>query len=163
MTEEKAKSLIRRKVKGFEFESNDSVVFTPKMKHYIGIIGKIIDFEGCDFLVSFEDNSYYYPASLIEAHLVEESVDRKISDFKEGAPILETDLVQVSTSEFTVNFPNITASELINQNEQLKAENAELLDALKHLLYSCPCDADITNDFFKANEKAHELIEKHGK
>lgn len=123
MTEEKAKSLIGRKVRGFEFESNAVLLFTPNMKNYIGVTGKILDFEEYDFLVDFGDIKYYYPSSLIEAHLVEEEL------------ISESHLVQIEGEDFSYKTVNITASELINQNEQLKAENAELVKLLNTIIY----------------------------
>lgn len=170
MTEEKAKSLIGRKVRGFKFESERSINYDKDMDDYIGRTGVIdgITKYG-NFLVDFTDNFFVYPASLIEAHLVEESIDRKISDFKETESIVESDLIQINPSEYSCKFANMTASELINQNEQLKAENAELVEAVKNLynlLYDAHynCNNELTPfPTRSALDNAKQTIEKHGK
>lgn len=168
MTEEKAKSLIGRKVRGFKFESEtDEVFYTRFMDKLIGEIGKITDYFDDCFTVKFKDNYWGYPASLIEAHLVEESVDRKISDFKEGEHLIDGDYLQVwNDNQFKT--ANITASELINQNEQLKAENAELVGLIEAYIFGLDNGQLAFYDKYGYNvselsNKFRQTLEKHGK
>lgn len=55
--------------------------------------------------------------------------------------------------------------QLIQQAEELKEElgyvtQAQLLDALKRFLETCPCDWDINKEFYASYIKAKQLIEK---
>jgi hypothetical protein len=54
----------------------------------------------------------------------------------------------------------ILPEEEAKANAQLMATSPELLEALKELLNTCPCDPDITVEFWEANEKAQQVIEK---
>jgi hypothetical protein len=67
--------LIGRKVKGFKFETN-APVYQSDMDNYIGEVGVIEEYveENISFKVRFKDNYWHYPASLIEQHLVDETV-----------------------------------------------------------------------------------------
>lgn len=150
MTEEKAKSLIGRKVRGFEFE----VGYVYEMNKHINEVGIIEHFDSkCkEFRVHFENDHWYYPASLIEAHLVEEE------------PTSEYHLVQIEGEDFSYKTVNITASELINQNEQLKAENAEFLELLKMHVENRKGAYKFMNNIEKElHEKTKQTLEKHGK
>ncbi len=54
----------------------------------------------------------------------------------------------------------IIPTEEAKANAQLMATAPELLEVLKELLNTCPCDPDITVEFWEANEKAQQVIEK---
>lgn len=156
MTEEKAKSLIGRKVRGFKFEDNtDGVGYPNKMDWYIDRIGVIDSFfkEGCvqEFFVDFEDDGWWYPASLIEAHLEEEEpTSEEIRDsLKYEHPYkLEIEDLETDTSEI----------------EQLKAENAEFLELLKMHVENRKGAYKFMNNIEKElHEKTKQTLEKHGK
>lgn len=69
------KNLIGKKIKGFKFDRESHIDFDQDMNSYIGKIGEIIDYDYDDtYFVLFEDKTgYWYPSSLIEQHLVDES------------------------------------------------------------------------------------------
>lgn len=68
------KELIGRKVKGFAFETTTSLEYNDKMNKYIGKEGVICYYDSLDntYRVKFNDDHWFYPASEIEKHLVEE-------------------------------------------------------------------------------------------
>lgn len=144
MTEEKAKSLIGRKVRGFKFDDfTDDISYHPSMDEYIGKVGSIIDISLTkNFIVAFNNYTWSYPASLIEAHLVEEDWELKIED-------LETD-----TSEI----------------DQLKADKEELVKALEDFISGIDKSPDIISLIDSGKiilqheyEQAKQTLEKHGK
>lgn len=63
---------VGKKMKGFEFQSS-SLAFNSDMILFIGKIGEIRCFyeNSNQFLVSFENYSWYYPANLAIKHIVE--------------------------------------------------------------------------------------------
>lgn len=68
------KELIGRKVKGFAFESGTSgAIYLEGMDKFVGRLGVIFNFNEEKVAVYFGDESAYYPASLIEQHLVTEN------------------------------------------------------------------------------------------
>jgi DNA-directed RNA polymerase sigma subunit (sigma70/sigma32) len=76
------KDLIGRKVRGFKFEDTryEKFGYCDDMDKYIGkigVIGRYVD-EDKSFSVVFDDDFWYYPAELIEQHLVEEPIDRDV-------------------------------------------------------------------------------------
>ena len=42
----------------------------------------------------------------------------------------------------------------------LKRDKYELLETLKQIILTCPCDPDTTDAFLKANQRAAALIQK---
>ena len=69
------KNLIGKKVKGFKFEDDKYPSnYNKEMDRYIGEVGEIIthkkDYNS--YKVLFKDNFFYYPAELIEKHILEE-------------------------------------------------------------------------------------------
>ena len=78
------KDLIGRKVRGFKFEDkkyHNGLSYCRNMDKYIGVIGTIKGFSPRlnAYEVHFEDVYWhYYPAELIEQHLVEEPIDRDV-------------------------------------------------------------------------------------
>ena len=42
----------------------------------------------------------------------------------------------------------------------LQRDKYELLETLKQIILTCPCDADTTDVFLKANQRAAALIQK---
>jgi hypothetical protein len=69
----KKEELIGKKVRGFRFEGTS---YNPKMEVHIGEIGEIIEYKPNSnvYGVAFNSDAWYYPAELIEQHLV---VDEK--------------------------------------------------------------------------------------
>jgi hypothetical protein len=69
--------LIGKKVKGFKFDDgmHKGLEYVSDMNRQIGKIGKIIAYRNSDnsYHVEFEDDYWFYPAELIEQHLVEET------------------------------------------------------------------------------------------
>jgi predicted AlkP superfamily phosphohydrolase/phosphomutase len=69
--------LIGRKVKGFKFEDgkHNGLAYGQAMDNYIGKIGTITRYRGRNdyYQVVFNDDFFFYPAELIEQHLVDES------------------------------------------------------------------------------------------
>ena len=78
------KDLIGRKVRGFKFEDkkyHNRLSYCRNMDKYIGVIGTIKGFSPRlnAYEVHFEDVYWhYYPAELIEQHLVEDTIDRDV-------------------------------------------------------------------------------------
>lgn len=72
------KELIGRKVKGFAFEQNSypTLGYYNQMDDCIGKIGTIISYTGLklnSYAIKFGDQTWDYPASLIEQHLIPEN------------------------------------------------------------------------------------------
>ena len=68
--------LIDKKVRGFKFKRiYDRIDYPDSMDDKIGVIGTIVYYDeySATFKVDFEDESFWYPAELIEQHLVEET------------------------------------------------------------------------------------------
>ena len=63
-------NLVGRKIRGFEFEVEDGLVFHPKMKYYIGEIGLIYKVCKDIVVVQFKDNDWSYPLDKIQPHLI---------------------------------------------------------------------------------------------
>jgi hypothetical protein len=69
-------NLIGKKIKGFKFDDDKyKYGYTDKMDKHIGVVGIIKEYtQGLNaYLVDFENEDWYYPAELIEQHLVEET------------------------------------------------------------------------------------------
>jgi predicted RNase H-like HicB family nuclease len=94
--------LIGKKVKGFWFDDgiHKGLEYVSDMNRQIGKIGKIILYRNSDnsYHVEFEDDYWFYPAELIEQHLVKEKL--KFSpiamkcnqeQFDDVKPLLESD------------------------------------------------------------------------
>lgn len=67
-------NLIGKKVKGFRFDENKcQLYYLVEMNNYIGEEGFIIDYDINDnsYLVMFIAESWWYPAKLIEQHLID--------------------------------------------------------------------------------------------
>ena len=78
--------LISKKVRGFKFKGEiGRIMFNSSMKDTIGEVGTIIEYDKKfnTFQVNFRDSSWFYPAELIEQHLVEEINHVKIISNKE--------------------------------------------------------------------------------
>lgn len=143
MTEEKAQSLIGRKVRGFKFDGKiDGVKYHYYMGHNVGDIGEIILYRENQFLVQFEDNIWSYPASLIEQHLVEEVNIDAIDSLKYAT--------------YGMDYGKSEPSEI----EQLKTDKEELVNALKDFIHAIDSHKVILASEY---EQAKQLIEKHGK
>lgn len=54
-------NLVGRKIRGFKFESKDSIRFTDSMEEYIGITGKIISENEFYVTVKFDEVKFAYP------------------------------------------------------------------------------------------------------
>ena len=69
--------LIGKKVKGFKFKDgmHKGLEYVRDMNRQIGKIGKIKEYRKSDnsYHVEFDDDYWFYPAELIEQHLVEEN------------------------------------------------------------------------------------------
>jgi hypothetical protein len=67
------KNYVGRKIRGFRFEDGiDGIDWMGSMKKHIGEVGEIISQHSNQVLVTFLNNSWGYPISLIEQHLIEE-------------------------------------------------------------------------------------------
>ena len=67
------KNYVGRKIRGFRFKNvKDVVVWTLSMKKHIGEVGEIIGETEELVRVQFTSDTWYYPISLIEPHLIEE-------------------------------------------------------------------------------------------
>lgn len=69
---------IGRKVKGFSFDNGvNKVAFADEMINYIGKIGVITSYneDNLSFRVQFDDDYWFYPASLIDQYLIPEEQD----------------------------------------------------------------------------------------
>jgi hypothetical protein len=68
-------NLIGKKVKGFKFDGTYGTSYNPKMDVHIDEIGEIIEYKPKSNVcgVEFENDYWFYPAELIEQHLVEET------------------------------------------------------------------------------------------
>jgi hypothetical protein len=88
------KNYVGRKIRGFRFEDGiDGVGWDRDMRAYIGREGLIIsDFNGFANVEFEDDETWYYPISLIEPHLIEENTP-EIPQLGEGV------LMQVSDNE----------------------------------------------------------------
>ena len=88
--------LIGKKVKGFKFEDcvYNGLQYSKKMNICIGEIGEIIEYNETNnrYRVEFEDDYWFYPAELIEQHLVEENPLDDLPIIGEGV------LMEVSSS-----------------------------------------------------------------
>jgi hypothetical protein len=68
------KNYIGKKIRGFRFESEmDDLLFNREMQKNIGEIGEIIVQHESSVKIQFEKESWYYPISLVEQYLVEET------------------------------------------------------------------------------------------
>jgi len=68
------KNYIGKKIRGFRFESEmDDLLFNREMRKNIGEIGEIIVQHESSVKIQFEKESWYYPISLVDEHLVEET------------------------------------------------------------------------------------------
>jgi hypothetical protein len=68
------KNYVGRKIRGFRFESEmDDLLFNREMRKNIGEIGEIIVQHESSVKIQFEKESWYYPISLVDEHLVEET------------------------------------------------------------------------------------------
>jgi hypothetical protein len=69
-------NLIGKKVKGFKFDNDKyDYGYSDKMDKHIGVVGIIKEYTQVfnAYLVDFENEDWYYPAELIEQHLVKEN------------------------------------------------------------------------------------------
>jgi hypothetical protein len=68
------KNYVGRKCKGFRFEYGvDGVIWEERMKEFMGEIG-VITAQYEDYVdINFSGNSWHYPISLIEEHLIPET------------------------------------------------------------------------------------------
>jgi hypothetical protein len=69
-------NLIGKKVRGFKFNNDKyDYGYSDKMDKHIGVVGIIKEYTQVfnAYLVDFENEDWYYPAELIEQHLVEET------------------------------------------------------------------------------------------
>lgn len=72
--------LISKKVRGFKFKGEiGRIMFNSSMKDTIGEVGTIIEYDKKfnTFQVNFRNSSWFYPAELIEQHLVEEEPTKR--------------------------------------------------------------------------------------
>lgn len=83
------KDLIGKKVRGFKFKDHaySNLHYSQDMDKYVGKVGVIETYkENSDsYLVKFDDDSWEYPAALIEKYLVnekEELIGKKVRGFK---------------------------------------------------------------------------------
>jgi len=84
----KKEELIGKKVKGFKFDGDKyKYGYSDKMDKHIGVVGIIKEYTQVfdAYLVNFENEDWYYPAELIEQHLVDEE------------PTIETKVVCTNT------------------------------------------------------------------
>ena len=87
------KNYVGRKIRGFKFKNvKDVVVWTLSMKKHIGEVGEIVGQTRETVMVRFGYDSWDYPISLIEPHLIEEETP-EIPQLGEGV------LMQVSDNE----------------------------------------------------------------
>ena len=67
------KNYVGRKIRGFRFEDvKDVAAFASSMKKHIGEVGEIVGQTRETVMVRFGYDSWDYPLSLIEPHLIEE-------------------------------------------------------------------------------------------
>jgi hypothetical protein len=100
-------NLIGKKVKGFKFEDGkyNGLSFPNEMNHYIGKVGIIDEYNETNnrYKVEFEDDYLFYPAELIEQHLVEH-------DPLDDLPIIgDGVLMEVSNQNITWIYKNVFA------------------------------------------------------
>jgi hypothetical protein len=68
------KNYIGRKCKGFRFEDEtDDIRWSGLMEDFIGKVGLIYDQYDNSVRINFENDSWSYPISLIEPHLIPET------------------------------------------------------------------------------------------
>lgn len=60
---------------------------------------------------------------------------------------IEAAIVTMQSAEFNINI--------------LRRDQKELIEAMKALIETCPCDPDKTDEFLEANHRAVELIAKY--
>jgi hypothetical protein len=159
------KDLIGKKVKGFKFKDRaySNLHYSQDMDKYIGKVGVIETYkENSDsYLVKFDDDSWEYPAALIEKYLVNEKEDligKKVRGFKfedtkdvyyvtkMGSHIGEIGIIALYKPEhntYRVDFPNdywfYPAAEiekhLIENEMKITIKKSELKE-----IYDVACD-----------------------
>ena len=68
------KNYVGRKIRGFMFKDvKDVATFASSMEKCIGKVGEIISETRETVMVRFKHDSWHYPISLIEPHLIEET------------------------------------------------------------------------------------------
>lgn len=74
------KNLIGKKVRGFRFEGRRGYLYDTGMYSYEGKVGEIEEYKDKDefYKVKFKDDYWFYPAELIEQHLVDHDLTEKI-------------------------------------------------------------------------------------
>jgi hypothetical protein len=73
------KNYVGRKIRGFRFEDGtNGVEWNTDKKDYIGVIGEIICQHEKYVIVQFKTETWSYPISLIEPHLIEEDTPKII-------------------------------------------------------------------------------------
>lgn len=83
------KNLIGKKVRGFKFDGREMCQYIDKMDAHIGEVGIVKEYSGDaikSYRVEFKDDFWWYPAELIEQHLVylTESTDTHTDAIKEA-------------------------------------------------------------------------------
>lgn len=146
------KDLIGRKVKGFKFKDSkyNGLIYSSLMNKHIGEVGEITKkLEDVNtYIVQFKDQYWYYPAELIEAHLVDEWVIGEEYEFYFGDGIWrKSELLAVLPECFkyryvcryseddTINCPHIRHiepnQEILDQIEVLEKELQILKSKIK--------------------------------
>lgn len=80
------KNLIGKKVRGFKFESRRWYLYDPAMYSYEGEVGEIEEYKDEDefYKVKFKDDFWYYPAELIEQHLVDHDLTETTEQYTDA-------------------------------------------------------------------------------
>lgn len=64
--------LLKKKILGFKFKSDEYISYVPKMDEYIGKEGIIVGRDDRDYEVKFSnEKKWWYPGNEIENHLIE--------------------------------------------------------------------------------------------
>lgn len=88
-------------------------------------------------------------------HQERQFIDNSIYEFK--API---NTPVPDTKGNLMDIIDLSNAVKLLSNAQLISAAPDLLEALRELLETCPCDPDITTEFWQANQKAKQAIEK---
>lgn len=80
------KNLIGKKARGFEFKDRvyHDISFKDAMRRQIGEIGIIDDCTDVSYRIRFKGWSWWYPAELIEQHLVDHDLTEKTEPYTDA-------------------------------------------------------------------------------
>ena len=136
------KDLIGRKVKGFRFENGKyyHLNYNESMENHVGEVGDIASYQDHNksYRVNFNTGSWFYPASEIEAHLVDEWVVGQEYEFPVGLEWEKRVLLAILPEECSGRYivkSNISGTGWTYKSKirHIDQPNKEILDQIKVL------------------------------